>query len=84
MKTEGTRGNDGFIHDDDCLSGNGAGSVSGTGPCTCSILTKDDKIRPLTGSLIYDADIDSEPVFVPLCSYCRQHHDGECPWKQKK
>jgi hypothetical protein len=37
MKTEGSRGRDGFIHDDDCLAGNGSGTVSGTGPCTCSI-----------------------------------------------
>jgi hypothetical protein len=40
MKTEGSRGRDGFIHDDDCLAGNGSGTVSGTGPCTCSILIK--------------------------------------------
>lgn len=102
MKSEGVRGKDGFIHDDDCIAGNGV--ATGTGPCTCSILVKPrsgpmcsengilgftneevealtSKIVPLTNTFISDGD---HLIGVPLCRYCRKHHEGECEWKKKK
>ena len=82
MKSEGSRGRDGFIHDDNCEAGNGSGTVSGTGSCTCPVSSK---IQPLTKAYIWDPDIPENNVAPPpYCNYCRKYHEGDCPWKGRK